>query len=162
MVSRLTSQVSLDWTTLRHAYGTAADIPALLAQAKRGPAPAGSNTEPWFMLWSSLCHQGDVYSASLAAVPELIAIAKVRTDRARTEALYLAASIECERHGPHAPPLPHDFAPLYYAAVRTGAELITSHLPSVANPDDRRMLEIAAAAFEGDLELARALFEADS
>jgi hypothetical protein len=49
------------WQKLSHAYGSAADIPELLRQLARetGRKPA-YDSEPWFTLWSSLCHQGDV------------------------------------------------------------------------------------------------------
>jgi hypothetical protein len=66
--------LSLDspkWSELKHAYGNASDIPDLLRQLKTLPSAEGEN-EPWFSIWSSLAHQGDVYSASFAAVPYVI------------------------------------------------------------------------------------------
>lgn len=60
------------WAELEHAYGTASDIPHLLAQLANFPGVKGEE-EPWFSLWSALAHQGDVYSASFAAVPHVIA-----------------------------------------------------------------------------------------
>jgi hypothetical protein len=66
--------LSLDsprWSELDHAYGSAADIPALLKQLDQLPSSEGNN-EPWFSLWSALAHQGDVYSASFAAVPHVV------------------------------------------------------------------------------------------
>jgi len=59
------------WSELRHAYGSASDIPALLEQLVGLPSSEG-NQEPWFSLWSALAHQEDVYSASFAAVPHVI------------------------------------------------------------------------------------------
>jgi hypothetical protein len=67
--------LSLDsdrWAELQHAYGSAADIPALLVELRRLPG-SGGEAEPWFTIWSALAHQGDVYSASFAAVPHVIA-----------------------------------------------------------------------------------------
>ena len=58
------------WAELQHAYGGAEDIPALLRQL--GSAANDTDDEPWFTLWSSLAHQGDVYSASFATVPHVI------------------------------------------------------------------------------------------
>lgn len=50
------------WSELEHAYGAAGDVPALLR--KLGDAPSSANdAEPWFSLWSSLAHQGEVFSA---------------------------------------------------------------------------------------------------
>jgi hypothetical protein len=60
------------WSELQHAYGAAADIPALLGRLCELPKSEGE-AEPWFTLWSALAHQGDVYSASFAAVPHVIA-----------------------------------------------------------------------------------------
>lgn len=60
------------WSELQHAYGSAADIPARLEQLRGLPKSTGK-AEPWFTLWSALAHQGDVYSASFAAVPHVIA-----------------------------------------------------------------------------------------
>ena len=64
--------LSLDspgWSKLRHAYGVASDTPKLLRQLERLPA-SDNEKESWFSNWSSLAHQGDVYSASFAAVAE--------------------------------------------------------------------------------------------
>jgi hypothetical protein len=61
------------WAELHHAYGAAFDIPPLLRQLKCTSSSTGSE-EPWFTLWSSLAHQGDVYAASFAAVPHIIKI----------------------------------------------------------------------------------------
>jgi hypothetical protein len=33
-----------------------------------------ANLKPWFSLWSALAHQGDVYSASFAAVPHVVSV----------------------------------------------------------------------------------------
>jgi hypothetical protein len=59
------------WAELKHAYGAAGDMPALLRQLGELPS-SKNNAEPWFTLWSALAHQGDVYSASFAAVPHVV------------------------------------------------------------------------------------------
>jgi hypothetical protein len=59
------------WSELQHAYGAASDTPKLLMQLEDVPESA-NDKEPWFSLWSSLAHQGDVYSASFAAVPHVV------------------------------------------------------------------------------------------
>ena len=64
---------NLRWSELQQAYGSAANIPGLLAQLRDLPDASG-DSEPWFSLWSALAHQGDVYSASFAAVPHVVAV----------------------------------------------------------------------------------------
>ena len=67
--------LSLDserWRDLRHAYGAAEDIPELLKQLESHPDD-GDDAEPWFSLWSALAHQGDVFQASFAAIPHVVA-----------------------------------------------------------------------------------------
>jgi len=61
------------WGDLRHAYGLASDTPGLLRQL-RSDSPSTGRNEPWFTIWSSLAHQGDVYPASFAAVPHVVRI----------------------------------------------------------------------------------------
>lgn len=61
------------WGELDHAYGRASDIPGLLRRLET-TSTSMDEDEPWFTLWSSLAHQGDVYPASFAAVPHVIAL----------------------------------------------------------------------------------------
>jgi hypothetical protein len=151
----------IDWASLRHAYGPAADIPALLARARTAPPPARYDAEPWFALWSALYHQGDVYSASYAAAPELIAIAAERGGPAAAECLLLAASIELRRNEPAAPELPPGLRASYEAAVQAAADLARTALASSLEGDDRARLEVADAVFRGDHSRARTLLGED-
>lgn len=67
--------LSLDsprWSELEHAYGKASDIPPLLRGLENLPKAVGES-EPWFTIWSALAHQGDIYSATFAAVPHIVA-----------------------------------------------------------------------------------------
>jgi hypothetical protein len=59
------------WSELRHAYGSARNIPVLLRALQSLPAASG-DAEPWFTLWSALAHQGDIFDASFAAVPHVV------------------------------------------------------------------------------------------
>ncbi|MFB8200545.1 hypothetical protein [Kitasatospora purpeofusca] len=78
-----------DWSQLSHAYGSAEDIPALLDRIEADPSD-----EHWSALWSALCHQGSVYSASFAALPRLTAIAATAADpKEQVNAVHLAAAI---------------------------------------------------------------------
>jgi len=151
----------VDWKSLQHAYGPATDIPALLDQAKTAEPSDDYRAEPWYSLWSSLAHQGDVYSASYAAVPELIALAGSRTDSAGIETLLLAASIELDRQSPSAPPIPPDLRSAYDAALRSGRELCDRLRNVGSRPDDPRRVAIAFAVFHGDFAGARTLLGED-
>jgi hypothetical protein len=77
-----------DWSKLRHAYGTAEDVPGLLDQV--GP---DQGTQAWYDLWSRLYHQGSAYSASYAALPALTQKAREWPARDRTGPLLLAAAV---------------------------------------------------------------------
>jgi hypothetical protein len=152
-----------DWSALRHAYGSASDIPARLEHARHAAPPRDYRDEPWFSLWSALCHQGDVYTASYAAVPELVAIAEARRSEARVsiECLYMAAIIELERAAPEGLTIPPELSPglvvPYQKAIVRGAELAADLLAVTEEPEAREMLRISVAALGGDLASARLL-----
>ena len=158
-------RVSVEWSELQHAYGTAGDIPALLQDAWRAQAPGDYHDEPWFSLWSALCHQGDVFTASYAAVPELIAIAEARhTDpRVQCECLYLAAIIELERSAPEGltppPEVPEELRSEYRSAIHRGATLARDAMASAIATDAREMMGICCAVFTGDVRRARRLVD---
>ncbi|AWH44002.1 hypothetical protein [Stenotrophomonas sp. ZAC14A_NAIMI4_1] len=71
---------AIDWATLQGAYGNASEAGALLA-SMMDP----QHQQDWNDIWSHLCHQGTVYSASHAALPVLLSIARQtgRSDRCR-------------------------------------------------------------------------------
>jgi HEAT repeat protein len=58
----------IDWSELRHAYGSASDVPALLR------ALADGEEEPLNELFGNIHHQGTVYEATSYAVPFLIEV----------------------------------------------------------------------------------------
>lgn len=145
-----------DWAGLHHAYGPASDIPGLLTAARTAPAPRHYDEEPWFSLWSALYHQDDIYPASYAAVPELLAIAEARSDAVRSQALYLAALIELARHAPGAPPMPSEVLVAYEAAMFR-AEALARAAAAAASDELGEELEVPLAVFTGDLARARQL-----
>jgi hypothetical protein len=112
-----------------------------------------------------LCHQGDVFTASYAAVPELIAIAEARhTDpRVECECLYLAAMIELERSAPDRltppPALPPELTTAYRTAIVRGALLAENAMARGPVAPTRGMLEMCSALFAGDLPRARRLVD---
>src|SRR4029434_3911202 len=103
------------WSELRHAYGAASDIPDLLRQLDTLPAGDGTR-EPWFSLWSSLAHQGDVYSASFAAVPYVVKALQSAPACADFTYFQLPAWVEiCRTKNSVA--VPEDLAPAYFGAL---------------------------------------------
>ncbi len=104
------------WSELRHAYGVASDIPALLSQLTSYPNEASYQDEPWFTLWSSLCHQGDIYSASFAAVPHIVETLTADPSRASMSFFLLPASIEVARASSKIV-VPTSLANSYFAAL---------------------------------------------
>ncbi|MEU1473692.1 HEAT repeat domain-containing protein [Streptomyces sp. NPDC005760] len=62
----------VDWASLRHAYGSAGDVPGLL----RGLASADPVERETALdgMYGAVHHQGDVYDSTLACVPFLLAL----------------------------------------------------------------------------------------
>ncbi|WP_043404395.1 hypothetical protein [Streptomyces pluripotens] len=59
----------VDWSQLRHAYGSAEDVPALLRDLASPVEETAAEAEQ--ELWGSIVHQGTVYTATAPAVPFL-------------------------------------------------------------------------------------------
>lgn len=119
---------SPDWKNLSHAYGKASDIPVLLHGLEAGTFWINDNyqeSEPWFSLWSALCHQGDVYTASYAAVPHLIRIAIATQGVPDWQYFSLPTSIEIARLTGRGPQVPGMLAEAYFAALRQFHTLVT-------------------------------------
>ena len=150
------------WAQLRHAYGEAVDIPGLLQTLKSSPGPKnGYQDEPWYSLWSSLCHQGDVYTASYAAVPHLVRIANETSVPVNSSFFQLPAAIEVARKTGHGPEIPEGIAFDYHRAVKGLGESVSLHRN---DPWDQTMLLSAAAALavsKGHIEAAEALLNLD-
>ncbi|MFD5161129.1 HEAT repeat domain-containing protein [Streptomyces hawaiiensis] len=63
----------VDWASLRHGYGSAEDVPGLLrGLASADPAERQTALDG---LYGAVHHQGDVYDATVACVPFLLALA---------------------------------------------------------------------------------------
>ncbi len=84
-----------NWALLNDAYGTAEDVPGLLTRAE-----GSDRALEWDELWGRLCHQGTVYSASYAALPQLAVMAKRHEPEGLSAPVYLAASIIASTDGP--------------------------------------------------------------
>jgi hypothetical protein len=144
------------WSQLRHAYGDASDIPDLLRALARSPAQTSRATdEPWFSLWSSLCHQGDIYTASYAAVSHIIDIAMKTETPVDYSFFSLPATVEGFRLLGLGPPVPDYIAEGYRAAIGLLVECVHRH---DREPWDRSMLlsalsALAAAKGHGDVAI---------
>jgi len=87
------------WKDLEHAYGSAADTPSRLRRLAEGEVTGSLRDE----LWSSLWHQGDVFSASFAAAPHIVeASASMRVED-RLDWLVLAMGITATARAGNAP-----------------------------------------------------------
>lgn len=150
---------SKKWTELRHAYGDASDIPGLLHQLENMPPRNGQEAEPYFSLWSALCHQGDIYTASYAAVPYLLTAVRKEPARAPWTLLLLVASIEMARIQKHGPAIPIELEKDYFSAIATIPETVAM---TASQPWDHWYCVAALAtiaAAKGHADCAEAILE---
>ncbi|EPW4410182.1 hypothetical protein ACWLOZ_004290 [Vibrio parahaemolyticus] len=121
-----------NWQELNHAYGSAGDMPALLAELAFYPIESSYEAEPWFSLWSALCHQGDIYSASFVAVPEIVKHLANNPQKATFSFFALPASIEIARVKGNIA-VPAEFDSSYFQAIRTLGQLAATWANSTNN-----------------------------
>ncbi|MEF9387574.1 hypothetical protein V4890_18380 [Ralstonia solanacearum species complex bacterium KE056] len=112
------------WAELDHAYGKAHDTPTLLAQLEALPSSHGG-AEPWHSLWSALAHQGDVYSASFAAVPHVVRALATAPSKADSSYLQFPAVIEISRQQKDVL-VPDDLRADYFAALAALPRLVAA------------------------------------
>ncbi len=148
------------WRELQQAYGSAAGIPALLKALPRA-APSDGNSEPWRSLWSSLCHQGTVYTASYASVPHIAAAAARRDPKDRLDHLVLIASIAVGRRRPDAAAMPSDLLEDFEVAVQQAAGLAADCLRVAWNGTEYRNLLGALSILQGQETLGELLLAFD-
>jgi len=89
-----------NWSTLSDAYGNATDVPNLIDDWVLEPTEDKLSD-----LWSRLCHQGTVYSASFAAIPVLYRALPTLRPIDRRNAIMLVGAIlaSTDRHRGAAP-----------------------------------------------------------
>jgi hypothetical protein len=88
-----------------------------------------ATSDPWFSLWSALAHQGDVYSASFAAVPHTLAAVSGLQVTRQGAALHFCAWVEICRCK-NAVPVPPDVQSGYFSALASLPTLL------VGGPDE--------------------------
>lgn len=150
------------WQELAHAYGPAADVPALLGQLAERPEQSNNpNDEPWFSLWSSLCHQGDVYIASYAAIPHVVGIALSTPRPIDFSFFLLPASVEVAREKGRGPEVPAFLAGSYQEAIALLPEGVSRHRGDHWSEDMTIAAAAALAVAKGHHGLAEALMNLD-
>ncbi len=154
------TMLSLDspsWATLEQAYGTAEDIPHLLAHlATDAESELGAL---WMGLWATLWRGGRIYSASYAALPHLVAYASRQPAAERARALHLVASIELARVGGVGPPLPDELAPAYHAAIASIPAVVAASVGEPWSDDTTQILSAVLAIAKGNVALGRAALD---
>ena len=152
--------ISLDsprWMQLRHAYGNAADIPALLGQLKGVPTSA-NNSEPWFTLWSALAHQGDVYDASFAAVPHVVRALASAPERADHSYFQFPAWVEICR-AKNMIQVPADLEPAYLLSLAQLPSLVATVSERACDAGFLACMLAAVAVAKGQPKIAEATLE---
>jgi len=152
--------LSLDdprWFELQHAYGGAADIPALLKQLADLPS-SENNKEPWFSIWSTLAHQGDVYSASFAAVPHVVEALAFAPLKADFSYFQFPAWVEVCRAKKGAA-VPEELAPAYFEALSRLPALVAAAASRQWDEGFLRCALSAVAAAKGQPVVAEAVLE---
>ncbi|PWI20162.1 PBS lyase [Streptomyces sp. Act143] len=131
----------VDWASMRHAYGSAEDVPGLL----RGLASADPAEREIALdgMYGAVHHQGDVYDSTLACVPFLFALAEREEVRERGGIVELLASIGGDGEAYEGPDGRYAMARV---AVRAGAEAF-ARLTGDPDPGVRRTAAGAVVRF---------------
>jgi hypothetical protein len=145
------------WSELEHAYGRASNIPPLLRQLQDLPGSEGQS-EPWLTLWSALAHQGDVFSASFAAVPHVIAALSTAPAKADVSFFHFPAWVEICR-AKQETPIPPDLADDYFAALQRLPKLVAEAASGRTDPDFAACATAAIAATLGQHAMAEVVLE---
>jgi hypothetical protein len=111
------------------------------------------------MLWSSLCHQSDIYSASYAAVPHIVRMAVASPARISASYIQLPACIEASRLCYSAPPIPNQLAESYFTAIRSLPEIVTACCDRDWDGGFARTAAAALCAAKGQGRLAYAILD---
>ena len=149
------------WSQLAHAYGSAVDIPPLLRQLSSFPSSQSYKDDPWYSLWSSLCHQGDVYSASFAAVPHVIIAAAADPKRASYSYFLLPASVEIARVKGSVP-IPEYLEMPYFRSLAIVPGIVAEAAGENWDEDFCSSALAAIAAAKGHFSIAEIIRELDS
>lgn len=148
---------SINWNELDHAFGEASDIPDLLKRLESYPSCEKYDEEPFYTLWSSLCHQGDVYSASYAAVPYIVSIIENAPDKVNYNYFLLPLCIEIARKKGCGPEIEEELKDAYLDSIQKMGNLVCK-LPS-ADENMSNVLSAVTALSFGNVTLAETIIE---
>ncbi|MFH9006014.1 HEAT repeat domain-containing protein [Streptomyces afghaniensis] len=131
----------VDWASLRHADGSAEDVPRLLrGLASADPAERETALD---RMYGAVHHQGDVYDSTLACVPFLLALAVREEVRDRAGVVELLVSIGGPDVGGGGS---DDLAARARAVLRGGADVF-ARLAGDADAEVRRAAPAALVRF---------------
>ena len=154
--------LSLDsdrWTELQQAYGNASNIPTLLSELSDYPTSEGYEAEPYFSLWSSLCHQGTTYTASYAALPHIIKFLEDNPARANFNFFLLPCAIEISRQQGEGPIIPHDLVDSYFEALAKIPHIAASISDHEWDINRCQLILATIAAAKGHADLAESILQ---
>ena len=152
---------SVAWRRLSHAYGTAEDIPALLDAIEAFPAETDWQAEPWFSLWGALYHQGDIYPASIAAVPRIVSTLARAPMKATLSFFLLPASIAIADHARLAE-VPTALREVFARALADLGSLASAALSTDIDEHIATAARAAVLVSQGRFEEAGALLDEDA
>lgn len=147
------------WSELLDAYGPAERIPELLRRSESLPEDSGYQAEPYFSLWSALYHQGEINSASYAALPHLVRIVGDNPARFRWTMLSLVQAIETARQETRGPVVPADLEPAYVEALEQVAAICCRLLANNLDELELRVVLSCIASAKGFGPLSEAISE---
>ncbi|MFJ6086685.1 HEAT repeat domain-containing protein [Streptomyces sp. NPDC092369] len=135
----------VDWASMRHAYGSAEDVPGLLrGLASTDPAEREIALDA---MYGGVHHQGDVYDSTLASIPFLLELVANEAVRERCGIVELLVSIGQEGEPPEGGT---DGAyAMACAAVRAGAEVFVG-LTADRDAGVRRTAAVALVRFHDE------------
>lgn len=135
------------WGDLAQAFGSAEDVPRLLSALGEMDEPA--RRELWLGLWATLWRDGQVFSASFAALPHLVTFAGRVSAAERARALHLVGAIAVGRERPDAPPMPPDLAAAYDEGIARIPALIAAAMGEPWDADTTQVLAGVLAIAKG-------------
>jgi hypothetical protein len=139
------------WADLDHAYGEASDVPDLLDLTEQGDEEAEEE------LWAALWHEGEVFTASYAALPHLIRMVASESESVSIWLLYLVARIETSRLADLGPPIPENLRGPYQRALRSIPTLAARLLERPRSEESCRIIFAAIASYAGHPALGTAI-----
>lgn len=129
------------------AYGPVVDVRSWFAVPEQTCEPP-----EWSKMFDALCHQGDIYTASYAAVPHILEyIAKSGSD---WQPYALIASIEEARLLGKAPAIPAELEGNYHDAITTAVSLALQAFPHASEPLLSRSIIALLSLAKGQISIA--------